>query len=147
MARAPSRIEAMAAAVLSELGLEFESEYRFAPPRLWRSDFRVWHVSKACLLEVEGVTGGPGGRHQTASGFRADLRKYGTAFALGWPVLRVDDRMIRDGDMRAMLEAHFWPDVRPYAVPAVRKAAKRRRSAPRKAQAQIEPELFARAAA
>ena len=32
MAREPSRIEAMAAAVLAELGLEVEREYRFAPP-------------------------------------------------------------------------------------------------------------------
>ena len=154
MARPPSRIEAMAAAVLSELGLEFESEYRFAPPRRWRADFRCWHASGRCLLEVEGVTsfGSHLGRHQSARGFVADCDKYAAAFALGWPVLRVTEAQIADGTMAAALAGHFWPDVRPYAVPAVRKAAKRKRAAPRKAKAsrapaQIEPELFARDAA
>ena len=137
MARPPSRIEAMAAAVLSELGLEFEREYRFAPPRRWRADFRVWHASRRCLLEVEGVTsfGSHLGRHQSARGFVADCDKYAAAFALGWPVLRVTEAQITDGTMAAALAGHFWPDVRPYAVPAVRKAAKRKRAAPRKAKA------------
>lgn len=70
------------------------NEYRFAPPRKWRFD-AAWPPLKLAL-EIEGVvypkagSGNAflGGRHVSATGFKADIEKYREAFARGWTILR-----------------------------------------------------------
>jgi very-short-patch-repair endonuclease len=64
-------------------------EHRFHPTRRWRFDF-AW-VEQRLAIEIEGGLW-RGGRHQTATGYRADCEKYNAATLLGWRVLRLTDR-------------------------------------------------------
>lgn len=75
--------EAFAAAWAAQrvLPLAPEREYRFHPKRRWRFDF-AWPSVKVAV-EIEGR-----GRHQTFTGYRADLEKYNEAVQLGWRILR-----------------------------------------------------------
>ena len=115
MTRRYSRLELAAEQVLRNMRLAFEREYRFAPPRRWRADFRVWRGERSCLVEVEGVTryGRHIGRHQSARGFEGDCRKYLAAALMGWVVLRFTENMIADGTMEAALREYF--ELRPPA--------------------------------
>jgi hypothetical protein len=70
-----------------------EREFRFHPKRRWRFDF-AW-PDLAIAAEVEGGVWS-GGRHVQPAGFEADCEKYGHAFAMGWRVLRVTGRMIKN---------------------------------------------------
>lgn len=69
-------------------------EHRFHPVRRWRLDV-AW---PALWLAIE-VDGGAwvGGRHATGSGIEADCEKLSTAVALGWRVMRLTPRLIKDG--------------------------------------------------
>ena len=71
-----------------------ESEHRFAPPRKWRFDFAWPELMLA--LEIEGGVWTMG-RHTRGSGFEADCEKYAEASILGWSVLRVTPKMVKDG--------------------------------------------------
>ena len=91
--------------LLSE-GFEFKREFRFAPPRRWRADFKV---RDRLLLEVEGITRyGPHlGRHQTAKGYSGDCQKYNEALLVGYDVLRVTQDMVRDGQAMEFVRRYF----------------------------------------
>ena len=67
-------------------------EHRFHATRQWRFDF-AW-PARMVAVEIEGITGGAGGRHQRAAGFVADAEKYEAALALGWTVYRVPSAWI-----------------------------------------------------
>ena len=71
-----------------------EREFRFHPVRKWRFDF-AW---PSALLAVE-VEGGLfiRGRHSRGLGMIADLEKYATAMLMGWRVLRVADKHVKNG--------------------------------------------------
>lgn len=71
-----------------------EREHRFHPRRRWRFDF-AWPGHRLAV-EVEGGAW-VGGRHVQGSGFERDCEKYAEAVALGWRVMRVTPRQIRDG--------------------------------------------------
>jgi very-short-patch-repair endonuclease len=73
---------------------EFEREYYFARPRLFRFDF-AWPELKVAA-EVEGGTW-TGGRHTRGDGFERDAEKYNLAALAGWRVLRFTAAMVRDG--------------------------------------------------
>lgn len=111
MAKKGSRLEAAAEKVLLELGLAYQQQYRFHEVRRWRSDFRVWRPlsdKNSCLVEIEGVTRfGAIGRHQTASGYEGDLRKYAEATRLGWTIFRFSEKMIEDRTMEDTLRDFF----------------------------------------
>lgn len=82
-------------------------EYRFHPTRKWRFDI-AW-PTKMVAVEVDGGAW-IGGRHTSGSGFEADCVKLSTAAAMGWRVLRVTPRMIRDGVALTLIEqALAWP--------------------------------------
>lgn len=73
-------------------------EHRFAPPRRYRFDFAF--VEERLALEVEGLTGGAGGRHQRVTGFMSDCEKYLLAATHGWTVIRVPASWIKKGGRR-----------------------------------------------
>ena len=81
-------------------------EWRFAKSigRQWRFDFVF--LDHKLAVEIEGLVvamaniGGKRrmvsmGRHAHADGFREDCRKYATAAALGWTVIRFDPQMVK----------------------------------------------------
>ena len=77
------------------IGDEWQAEYRFHDTRRWRFDGAVPSVKLA--VEIEGVTGGEGGRHQRVAGFLADLEKYEQAMLQGWTVYRCPPKWVKDG--------------------------------------------------
>jgi len=84
--------------LVAQLGVQgikdFQREHRFHPTRRWRFDLAWPDLLVAC--EVEGGTWN-GGRHTRGSGFEGDCEKYNAAALLGWLVLRVTGKMVRDG--------------------------------------------------
>lgn len=127
---------------------EFEREVQFAKHlgRKWAFDYA--HSSSRIALEVEGgafgryivITSGyerrrgqsiplkpntvirAGGRHNTGEGMEADAEKYSWAAILGWCVIRVTTRQIRDGIALTLIREAFRarnvdvPDVPPLGV-------------------------------
>ena len=77
-------------------GLTPDREYLFHPTRKWRFDFAF--PKQKIAVEIEGVTGGMGGRHQRRSGLEGDAYKYNAAVLLGWRVLRYTPAMVTRGD-------------------------------------------------
>ena len=78
---------------VTECEFEMESEYLFWPGRRFRLDFAKpeWKLA----VEVEGVTWGSMGRHQTPKGMASDCEKYNELEILGWTLLRFTTDMIR----------------------------------------------------
>ena len=72
-----------------------EAEYKFSNKGRHRFD-RAWPGIKFAV-EVEGLTGGKGGRHQRIEGFKNDLLKYERAMLEGWTVYRCSYEMIMSG--------------------------------------------------
>ena len=88
-------------------------EYRFArgftdpftqqtKDRLWRFDF-AWPDQKVAL-EIEGGAW-VSGRHTRGAGFENDCEKYAAALLLGWKVIRVPTRWVRNLRALNTLEA------------------------------------------
>ncbi|WP_245693507.1 endonuclease domain-containing protein [Deferrisoma camini] len=93
--RMGSRAEEELAVQVQVAGLpEPEREFRFHPARKWRFDFS-W-PDRRLAVEVEGGVWTQG-RHVRGQGFEADCEKYAEAVAMGWRVMRVTPRQIRDG--------------------------------------------------
>ena len=80
------------------LGEGMVTEYRFHITRRWRFD-RAWPNRKVAV-EIEGITGGAGGRHQRVAGFLGDCEKYEAAMLHGWTVYRVPAPWILKGKRR-----------------------------------------------
>jgi very-short-patch-repair endonuclease len=89
---------------LTELGFEFQSEYRFHPLRKWRFDWALTEYKVA--IEQEGGIW-TGGRHTRGKGYQRDLDKYNNAIMLGWRVLRFSVEDIIKGRARAFLKEHL----------------------------------------
>lgn len=83
--------------VLRRAGNVVVEEVKFHPERKWRAD--LYLPDHEILIEIEGLNG----RHQSMAGFRADLEKYGEAFAMGYDVLRVSRQMVADGTALELL--------------------------------------------
>ena len=98
----PSNAELLLAAQLEQAGIPFEREYRFAPPRRWRADFRVltWMPSTwtpaQLLIEIDGG-GWIGGRHSTGKGIEDDCEKTTAAAIRGYRVIRCTPAQVDDG--------------------------------------------------
>ena len=90
---------------LRAVGIPFEREFQFAPPRRWRFDFIVWRGLPRAPVAVE-VEGGTwvGGRHGTGTGMAKDCEKYSEAAILGWRVLRATTNQVRDGTALRWIE-------------------------------------------
>lgn len=96
-----SAAEDLLAVQLDQVGIPYEREYRFAPPRRWRADFAAgphpFGLSKWTLL-VE-VDGGAfiSGRHSRGTGVEKDAEKQSAAAILGYRVIRVTPRQVNEG--------------------------------------------------
>lgn len=99
-----STAELLLEAQLQQAGIPFEREYRFAPPRRWRADFRVGtyyghlfhHSHDPLLVEIDGG-GYVAGRHSRGAGMEKDAEKQSAAAILGYRVIRATPRQVEDG--------------------------------------------------
>ncbi len=83
------------------LGIEFEREVRFAPPRRWRFDFVL--AGDKWAVEVEG--GSFSGGHRRGREADKDTEKSNAAVMAGWRVLRFTPYQIETGEAFATIEA------------------------------------------
>lgn len=95
---------------------EPEREYRFHDKRRWRFDLAfptrvitcyptpVAERTEGVAVEVDGGVYVQG-RHSRGKGIEADMEKIATAMTMGWRVLRVTPRHIREGKALQWLEA------------------------------------------
>ncbi len=113
-----SKAEEMLALHIRACGIPApEREHRFSPPRRWRFDF-AWPAIKLAV-EVDGVTGGAGGRHQRIDGYERDLEKLNAAVLRGWRVLRFTPRKVKNGAaMAVIMTAMKSPDPAAPGKPA-----------------------------
>jgi len=111
--------EACMALHLQELGLHFERQFPYAPPRKFKADFAVWRgggkwasnvrggfVTKArrlCLIEV---TGGiwTHQAHSSRSGVLKDNERLWYAFLNQWPMVRFTPDQVNSGEAKRLLE-------------------------------------------
>lgn len=109
-----SKLEAKVAADLAALGLMegCQRQYKFHPTRRWAADF-AWNsdlvptaygggrmYSRKIILEVNGGTyirGRNRGAHSRGPRQRQDYCKWSEAALLGWVVLLVDSKDVREG--------------------------------------------------
>ncbi len=92
------------AALLSEqlllVDLPHEREWVFHPTRKWRFDIAfvggIWKREWPIAVEVDGATW-INGRHSRGYGVEADCEKYNEAIILGWRVMRVTPKQVKDG--------------------------------------------------
>lgn len=71
---------------------DWQREYRFAPPRMWRFDFAL--PAHRVAVEIDGAVWTQG-RHTRGAGYERDCEKLNTAAALGWRVFRLTGGMLR----------------------------------------------------
>ena len=102
--------ETLLAAQLSQAGIPFEREYRFAASigRRWRADFLAigvsvdplritdWSKNPVVLVEIDGGAF-IGGRHSRGAGVEADCEKTSAAAILGYRVIRATPKQVEDG--------------------------------------------------
>lgn len=119
--------------------LTFEREFQFCTWRKWRADFAIEpdmyepdhpRPEEGVLVEIQGH--GPQGRHGSWGHAESDAEKFSTAAALGWRVLPITGKMVRDGTGLRLVEAALG--IRPLEPPAPRVRQKRLRAVKRPAK-------------
>jgi very-short-patch-repair endonuclease len=78
-----------------------ETEVRFHPVRKWRADY-LWREPKL-IVEVDGGVFVQG-RHSRGSGVEKDCEKFAEAMVLGYHVLRVTTRHVKNGQALGWIE-------------------------------------------
>jgi hypothetical protein len=102
-----SRLEAKVASDLAALGLMegCERQYKFHPERRWLADF-AWQgyfgksFWRGIMLEVNGGTymrGRNRGAHSRGPRQRQDYEKWSAASIMGWTLILVDSKDVREG--------------------------------------------------
>lgn len=84
--------------IILEQGLKFEKEFRFAIPRRWKFDWRVYDPNNPflrCGIEFEGGTWVNGG-HNRGKIYADNCEKYNAAACMGWTVLRYTTDMVQN---------------------------------------------------
>ena len=81
----------------------FTREYKFHPKRRWRLDF-AW-VDKKIGVEVEGGIWLPRSGHNTGVGISRDVEKGNSLTLLGWKLIRVTGKMIKNGEALNLIES------------------------------------------
>lgn len=98
-----STAELLMAEQLRQARIQFEAEFRFAPPRRWRADFAIigedWlSMTRRPIILVEIDGGGyVAGRHSRGAGIERDCEKTSAAAILGYRVIRVTPKHVDDG--------------------------------------------------
>lgn len=88
---------------LSLVGIQVEREFVFAPPRRWRTDWRV--KDTRVLIEFEGgLFAKDKIGHGNVGGILRDIEKYNAAAIAGWIVIRVTPKFIPDGQALKWVE-------------------------------------------
>ena len=105
-----SKLEALFEVQLTGAGIGFKREYPFGEclGRKWRADFLAsgrlhYTAEREVLVEIQGT--GPQGRHGSYGHHHSDCEKFATAAALGWRVLPLSAKMVRDGSGLKLVEA------------------------------------------
>jgi very-short-patch-repair endonuclease len=78
-----------------------ETEVRFHPVRKWRADY-LWRQERL-ICEVDGGVFVQG-RHSRGAGIEKDVEKFAEAMALGYRVLRVTTRHVKNGQAVTWIE-------------------------------------------
>ena len=81
----------------------FTREYKFHPKRRWRLDF-AW-VDQKIGVEVEGGIWLPRSGHNTGVGISRDVEKGNSLTLLGWKLIRVTGKMIKNGEALNLIES------------------------------------------
>lgn len=90
-------------AVLTRMGIDYQTELRFHKPRRFRFDRAI--ADRMIAIEYEGLASEKS-RHTTAAGYTKDAEKYNLAQIDGWTVLRYTWKNFRqfDDDITALLK-------------------------------------------
>jgi very-short-patch-repair endonuclease len=84
-------------------GIQVETEFIFASPRKWRSDYRVKNTK--VLIEFEGGLFAKGKQgHSSVSGILRDMEKYNSAALLGYTVIRIAPNHVTSGQALKWVE-------------------------------------------
>lgn len=83
-------------------GVPLVAEHHFHPSRKWRLDYAVPDAKVG--IEIHGAVWRQG-RHTRGKGFIGDRRKMNAATAMGWRVWELSPEMIREDDVRPIVEA------------------------------------------
>lgn len=78
-----------------------ERQYRFIPGRRYTADF-AW-LGPMLIVEVQGGSY-VFGRHNRPQGFEADCERTCIAMSLGWRIMPVTGKMVKDGRALKYLE-------------------------------------------
>ena len=81
-----------------------ETEVRFHPVRKWRADF-LWREPHVRLIVEQDGGLFVQGRHSRGVGAELDMEKHAAALALGYRVMRVSPRHVRNGQAVSWIEA------------------------------------------
>ena len=85
------------------VGIQVETEFVFAAPRRWRSDYRV--QGTMVLIEFEGGLFAKGKQgHSSVSGILRDMEKYNSAALLGYTVIRIAPNHVISGQALKWVE-------------------------------------------
>jgi very-short-patch-repair endonuclease len=79
-----------------------EKEVRFHPTRRWRADY-LWRAPHMLIVELDGGLF-VGGRHSRGLGAEKDMEKTAAALAMGYRVMRVSPRHVRNGQAVQWIE-------------------------------------------
>jgi very-short-patch-repair endonuclease len=86
---------------LDALGIAYEREWRFAPPRRWKVDFRL--MAGEWGVEVEG--GQWSGGHKRGTAADSDTEKSNAALLSGFKILRFTPGQVQRGEALQTIEA------------------------------------------
>jgi very-short-patch-repair endonuclease len=102
MKRGPNVGQILMAKFLTELGIEYVTEYRFDEKRKWRFDFLLCdrpEVFTSLAIEVDGYHAGKHGK-----GYGSDNEKANTATMMGYRLLRFSTQDVSTGIAKAFLQ-------------------------------------------
>jgi very-short-patch-repair endonuclease len=95
---------------MTALGIKFEREVRFSPPRRWRFDF-VIHEGESALWAVEIEGGAWNGGHRRGAETDKDCEKHNAAQILGWRVLRFTPNQVETGESIETIAAALGREI------------------------------------
>lgn len=94
-----SRLEEIVANRLDRAKIRYVREHRFAPGRKYRADFSILDEDgehTGVLVEVEGGIYSSRSGHRSVAGLIRDCRKYSLASSLGFLVIRVTPKCLKE---------------------------------------------------